>query len=231
MMTKRKAMESKSLTTLIIRIILAFSMSLLLAQCSDDQESKIEEAVESEGEKAEEDLKDAAKDAVDEYDEEEDYEEDTESDSETADTQEDDAEASADVLGDMQSEDGEGEATDDVGMADNAEPIMPEADPLATGADPGEVATTDNTDTMDTSSQAPAAAPQEGFRTYFVRSNAASTFSDEGKTQQSGTYTRGETLLVNITGEWGQLQDGRFIKATDLTSKPVGRKKPRGSWK
>lgn len=215
-------MESKSLISIMMRLVIAISMSLLLAQCSDDQEKKMEEAVDS--------VEDAKEDLEEETDQQEDDEysqqeedgtqEDDEAEDEPEYEEAEDESAEADVLGDMQS--GDEVDTEMAEMESDPEPIEAEVDPLASGS---EVVEPEATVPVATGP-----APESGYRMYFVKADAASTYADASASQAAGSYTRGETLLVSVSGQWGQLQDGRYIKASDLTSSPVGRKKVRGSW-
>ena len=212
-------MESTNLIKSLARLLLAAAMSVLLAQCADDQEKQIEEAVEN-AEDAKEELDQATQQSDDEEYEQQQQQSDDE-DNAAVQQEEENVEASADVLGDMQNSDS---LDDDMGMADDTAPVEPETDPLA-GGDAAPV------------EQAVAEAPQQaapadtGFKTYFVKSSVATAYSDSQGSQAAGSYSKGETLLASAGGSWAQLQDGRYIKMSDLTTKPMGRMKARGTWK
>jgi hypothetical protein len=41
---------------------------------------------------------------------------------------------------------------------------------------------------------------------------------------------RGDFVLASAEGEWAKTHDGKYVRASELSTKPVGRKRTRSEW-
>ena len=78
---------------------------------------------------------------------------------------------------------------------------------------------------------APVAAPQSGARVRYVKSRSESVYSSPDGSSIAGTLEKGDHPLVTSNGEWSMTADGRYIKSSALTDRPVGRHEPAAEWR
>lgn len=106
----------------------------------------------------------------------------------------------------------------------------PAAAPAAAATDPAAV-----TAPVDPAATAPVAAGPglalpAGTSAVVYVSGSSATLYDAPNGKQVGGMERGDYVLASAEGEWAKTHDGKYVRASELSTKAVGRKRTRSQW-
>ena len=67
-----------------------------------------------------------------------------------------------------------------------------------------------------------------GATVWYVKSSATGVYDAPGG-KQVASLRKGDHILVVVDGEWAKVHDGTWIRAKDLSQKPIGRTRPKAA--
>ncbi|MEY4630081.1 MAG: hypothetical protein RIQ81_201 [Pseudomonadota bacterium] len=108
-------------------------------------------------------------------------------------------------------------------------------DPSAVPADPAAIAAPAVDPATPASVPAAAAGPglalPAGASAVVYVSGALTAIYDAPNGREIGRMAKGDFVLASAEGEWAKTHDGKYVRASDLSTKPVGRKRTQSRWR